>query len=85
MVAIGSKDMTTKIYPLKWMTNFHIVTLGGHKDVIAGAFFEKDSLDVYTVSRFAFTFFALFLLMEIKIEKEVTQFSHEMHYSSDYI
>ncbi|XP_062866597.1 PWP2 small subunit processome component [Trichomycterus rosablanca] len=48
--AVGSKDMTTWIFGAERWANLIYYSLGGHKDVIVGCFFEKDSLDLYTVS-----------------------------------
>ncbi|XP_070546732.1 periodic tryptophan protein 2 homolog [Ptychodera flava] len=50
-MVIGSKDMTSRVHAATDLTNLLVHTLGGHKDVIVGAFFEQDSLDAYTVSR----------------------------------
>ncbi|XP_064489953.1 periodic tryptophan protein 2 homolog [Ornithodoros turicata] len=51
VLAVGSKDMTTKVISLHRMTNFSLATLGSHSDVIIKCFFEKDSLDLYTLSK----------------------------------
>ena len=51
ILAVGSKDMSVKLYSLtKWM-NFKHYTFGGHSDVIVGCFFEKNSYDISTISR----------------------------------
>lgn len=44
--AVGSKDMTTWIFGAERWANLIYYSLGGHKDIIVGCFFEKDSLDV---------------------------------------
>ncbi|XP_043928437.1 periodic tryptophan protein 2 homolog [Protopterus annectens] len=49
--AIGSKDMSTWVFGAERWTNLIYYSLGGHKDVIIGCFFEDDSLDLYTVSQ----------------------------------
>uniref|UniRef100_A0A672SER8 Periodic tryptophan protein 2 homolog n=1 Tax=Sinocyclocheilus grahami TaxID=75366 RepID=A0A672SER8_SINGR len=49
--AVGSKDMTTWIFGAERWANLIYYSLGGHKDIIVGCFFEKDSLDMYTVSQ----------------------------------
>ncbi|XP_076839632.1 PWP2 small subunit processome component [Brachyhypopomus gauderio] len=49
--AVGSKDMTTWVFGAERWANLIYYSLGGHKDVIVGCFFEKGSLDLYTVSR----------------------------------
>ncbi|KAF4518741.1 hypothetical protein B566_EDAN006144 [Ephemera danica] len=51
VLAIGSKDMITRLYGLQRMVNFGIHSLGSHRDCIVACFFEKDSLDITTVSR----------------------------------
>ncbi|CAN7995425.1 unnamed protein product [Ixodes hexagonus] len=51
LLAVGSKDMSVKVLALHRMANFALVTLGSHSDVIVNCFFEKDSADLYTVSR----------------------------------
>lgn len=50
--AVGSKDMTTWIFGAERWANLIYYSLGGHKDIIVGCFFEKGSLDVslYKVS-----------------------------------
>uniref|UniRef100_A0A673A4F7 Periodic tryptophan protein 2 homolog n=1 Tax=Sphaeramia orbicularis TaxID=375764 RepID=A0A673A4F7_9TELE len=49
--AVGSKDMSTWVFGAERWVNLIYYSLGGHKDVIVGCFFEKDSLDLYTVSQ----------------------------------
>uniref|UniRef100_A0A3B4BD38 Small-subunit processome Utp12 domain-containing protein n=1 Tax=Periophthalmus magnuspinnatus TaxID=409849 RepID=A0A3B4BD38_9GOBI len=49
--AVGSKDMSTWVFGAERWANLIYYSLGGHKDVIVGCFFEKDSLDLYTVSQ----------------------------------
>ncbi|XP_026787994.3 PWP2 small subunit processome component [Pangasianodon hypophthalmus] len=49
--AVGSKDMTTWIFGAERWANLIYYSIGGHKDIIVGCFFEKDSLDLYTVSQ----------------------------------
>ncbi|XP_072513698.1 PWP2 small subunit processome component [Salminus brasiliensis] len=49
--AVGSKDMTTWIFGAERWANLIYYSVGGHRDVIVGCFFEKDSLDLYTVSQ----------------------------------
>lgn len=51
LLAVGSKDMTTKVIALHRMTNFSLATLGSHSDVIVKCCFEKDSADLYTLSK----------------------------------
>ncbi|KAF0297792.1 Periodic tryptophan protein 2 [Amphibalanus amphitrite] len=51
LVAAGSDDMSTRIYPIEDMANFGVTSLGGHSAAVLGVFFESESLDCYTVSR----------------------------------
>lgn len=51
ILAVGSKDTTTKVYSIEYLNNFNMMSLGGHTDKIVGVFFEKKSLDLITVSR----------------------------------
>ncbi|XP_030758339.1 periodic tryptophan protein 2 homolog [Sitophilus oryzae] len=51
ILAVGSKDMATKLYPLDKCKNFRIYSLGNHTDGIVGCFFEKNSYDLITLSR----------------------------------
>ena len=51
IIAVGSKDTTTRIYALKRFKNFKVYCLGGHSEPIVNVFFEKDSLGCYTLSR----------------------------------
>lgn len=48
---VGSKDMNTRVYGSEKYKNLIIYSLGGHTDSIINAFFEEDSLDVYSLSR----------------------------------
>ena len=50
-LAVGSKDMNTRIYGAKKFKNLIIYSIGGHTDSIVGSFFENNSLDIYTISR----------------------------------
>lgn len=43
---MGSKDMSTWVFGAERWANLIYYSLGGHKDLIVGCFFEKDSLDV---------------------------------------
>lgn len=51
LLAVGSKDTTTKIYTVEYLDNLNMYSLSGHTDKIVGVFFEKKSLDLITVSR----------------------------------
>lgn len=51
ILAVGSKDTTTKLYTIEYLDNFNMYSLSGHTDKIVGVFFEKKSLDLITVSR----------------------------------
>ena len=50
-MAVGSKDMSTKLYSMEKLANFTTYSLGSHSDSVVGCFFEKNSLDLITVSR----------------------------------
>lgn len=49
---VGSKDMSTWVFGAERWANLIYYSLGGHKDVVVGCFFEKDSLDVRRHRRF---------------------------------
>lgn len=51
ILLVGSKDMSVRLYPMEKLQNFRNYALGGHTDIIVGCFFEKGSLDAYTVAR----------------------------------
>lgn len=51
LIAIGSNDMSVRVTALHRMKNFGINTLSSHSDAIVNCFFEKDSADVFTLSR----------------------------------
>ncbi|XP_068627684.1 periodic tryptophan protein 2 homolog [Battus philenor] len=51
LLAVGSKDTTTKIYTVDYLDNLNMYSLSGHTDKMVGVFFEKKSLDLITVSR----------------------------------
>uniref|UniRef100_A0A6P7HF49 Periodic tryptophan protein 2 homolog n=1 Tax=Diabrotica virgifera virgifera TaxID=50390 RepID=A0A6P7HF49_DIAVI len=51
ILAVGSKDMSTKLYPLDKWANFRICSLGNHTEGIVGCFFEENSYDITTISR----------------------------------
>nr|CAD7407640.1 unnamed protein product [Timema cristinae] len=51
ILAVGSKDMSIVLYSLEKLANFRTYSLSNHTDSIVGCFFEKDSLDLITVSR----------------------------------
>ncbi|RZC43013.1 periodic tryptophan protein 2 -like protein, partial [Asbolus verrucosus] len=51
ILAVGSKDMAAKLYPLDKWSNFRIYSLGNHTDIIVGCFFEENTYDITTISR----------------------------------
>ena len=51
IIAVGSKDMTTRLFAFQKLNNFSVYTLGGHTDEIVSVFFETASLTAYTTSR----------------------------------
>lgn len=50
-VAVGSKDNMTRIFGMGRYEHFRITILAGHTDQIQGCFFEKNSMDMNTISR----------------------------------
>lgn len=51
VIAVGSKDNSVRVQGVVYLNNFRPFILGGHRDGIVGCFFEKNSLDVNTVSK----------------------------------
>lgn len=47
----GSEDLSARIFSVNPYTDFHPVTLAGHRDHVVGAFFSADDSEVYTVGR----------------------------------
>lgn len=54
LLAVGSRDMATKIYSLEKYKNFRYINLGGHSSEIVACFFEKRNYDLITISRYVF-------------------------------
>lgn len=50
-VAVGSKDNMTRIFGIGRYEHFRVTILAGHTDQIQGCFFEKNSMDMNTISR----------------------------------
>ena len=50
-LAVGSKDMSVRIYSLDKFENFNVCSLGGLSETCVAAFFETSSLDCYSVSK----------------------------------
>jgi len=50
-VLIGGKDMTARVVSVHKIKQFQPWVLTGHRNVIVNAFFQKDSLNCYTVSK----------------------------------
>ena len=48
---VGSKDMNTRVYGTQKFRNLIVYSMSGHTDVIVGAFFELNSLDVSFASK----------------------------------
>ncbi|KAM6945818.1 PWP2 small subunit processome component [Aplochiton taeniatus] len=48
---VGSKDTSSWVFGAERWVNLIYYSLGGHKDSVVGCFFEKDSLDLYTLSQ----------------------------------
>ncbi|XP_030559766.1 periodic tryptophan protein 2 homolog [Drosophila novamexicana] len=51
LLAIGSRDSSTKICAVNYMQNFRTYNLSGHTDAIVSCFFESNSLHLNTLSR----------------------------------
>lgn len=51
LIAVGSKDMATKIYSIEKYRNFRFINLGSHSDAIVACFFENKNYDLTTISR----------------------------------
>lgn len=51
LLAVGSKDMTTRLYSINKEINIKSYTFASHSEVIVGCFFEKESYDLSTISR----------------------------------
>jgi hypothetical protein len=47
---VGGKDTNTRVYGARHFSNLMIYSLHSHKDVVVGAFFEHDSLDVRPIN-----------------------------------
>lgn len=47
----GSKDMSSRVFAVESFKNLSCYVLGGHSESVVGCFFEKDSLNAYTVGR----------------------------------
>ncbi|ESO11264.1 hypothetical protein HELRODRAFT_91552, partial [Helobdella robusta] len=50
VVAIGSRDMSCYVIGCQMFKNLSVKSVGGLKDVVVGCFFDKDSLDLMTMS-----------------------------------
>ena len=50
-IAVGSRDMSVRIYSLEKFINFNVCSLGGLSETCIAAFFETNSLDCYSVSK----------------------------------
>ncbi|XP_071445521.1 periodic tryptophan protein 2 homolog [Hetaerina americana] len=51
ILAVGSKDMSTRLYAVKLLSKFQFYSMASHSDIIMGCYFEKNSLDLNTISR----------------------------------
>lgn len=51
VLAVGSRDMTTRVYGFAKLKNLREYPIGGNKDSVVGVFFEDKSLDLCTVSK----------------------------------
>jgi len=50
-IAVGSKDMSVRIYSLDRFENFQVCSLGGLSETCISTFFETLSLDCYSISK----------------------------------
>ena len=50
IIAVGSRDTTTRIYALPKFKNLRVYCLGGHTEPVINVFFQKGSLKCYTLS-----------------------------------
>lgn len=48
---VGSKDMSARVFSIERILHFKKFLLGGHTDAVVGCFFERDSMDAYTVAK----------------------------------
>ena len=46
MLLVGSKDMNTRVYATQAYENLAVHSMAGHLDVVVGAFFENNSMNV---------------------------------------
>jgi periodic tryptophan protein 2 len=51
ILAVGSKDMSVRLYSLEKFANFKTYSLGSHTDSVVACFFERGSLDLTTIGR----------------------------------
>jgi len=51
LLAVGSRDMTVRVFAISRLANFTVCCLGGSSDPVVGVYFEGSSLDLYTVAR----------------------------------
>ncbi|XP_075234743.1 periodic tryptophan protein 2 homolog [Lycorma delicatula] len=51
IIAVGSKDTSARVYSLQKLINFRQHTLSSVSDAVVAVFFEKNSLDITTISR----------------------------------
>ncbi|CAI8016870.1 Periodic tryptophan protein 2 homolog [Geodia barretti] len=49
--AVGSRDMSCRVFSVKPVAGFHYVTLAAHRSAVLSCFFRPDSLSLYTVAR----------------------------------
>ncbi|RNA14795.1 periodic tryptophan 2 -like protein [Brachionus plicatilis] len=47
----GSKDMSSRVFAAEGFKNLNCYVLGGHSESIVGCFFEKNSLNAYTIGK----------------------------------
>ncbi|XP_076446560.1 periodic tryptophan protein 2 homolog [Babylonia areolata] len=51
VIVVGSKDMNTRVFAVTPCENLVVHSMGGHTDAVVGAFFEHNSMTVYSASK----------------------------------
>jgi len=56
VLCTGSRDRRTRVVATQRLANLNVYDLGGIRDTVIGAFFARDSLDLYVVAQDAYVF-----------------------------
>ncbi|KAL8606486.1 hypothetical protein ACOMHN_037717 [Nucella lapillus] len=51
LIVVGSKDMNTRVFAVEPYENLVVHSMGGHVDAVVCAFFEHNSMNVYSASK----------------------------------